>query len=184
MLDPASVVNDARAMAEHEDEDDSPLTVGDFHQIAQKQVMNAVFATLAETKMQWSLVEPMLQAGRGVCAGDFVENAEIRIHSRQPDGDAWVDAEEAYLGISVADREDGQEWLSETYWLSDLITQNATRDEVEAGIKGLERTIGRLKDWLANVGANPVPADPAPETPPAEAAPAKGKKRSAKQPKS
>ncbi len=92
---------------EPEDDDDSPLTVGDFHQIAQKQILNAVFATLAETKMHWSVVAPFLEAGRGVCAGDFVENARVRIHTQREEGDALVDAEEAFLGISVADREYG-----------------------------------------------------------------------------
>jgi len=43
-----------------EDDDDSPLTVGDFHNVAQKQILNAVFATLAESKMPWNLVEPFL----------------------------------------------------------------------------------------------------------------------------
>src|SRR5258708_29992785 len=117
---------------EPEDDDDSPLNVGDFHTIAQKQILNAVFATLAESKMPWNLVEPFLEAGRGICAGDFVENARIRIHTQRAEGDAWVEAEEAFLGISVSDREDDQEWLSETYWLSDLAIAAGNRPEVEA----------------------------------------------------
>ena len=121
----------------------SPLTVGDFHQIAQKQILNAVFATLAESKMHWSVVAPFLEAGRGICAGDFVENARIRIHTQRAEGEDWVEAEEAFLGISVSDREDGEEWLSETYWLSDLAIADGNRNEVEAVIAGLERTIGK-----------------------------------------
>ena len=74
--------------------------------------MNAVFATLAESKMPWNLVEPFLETGRAVCVGDFVENARIRIHTQRAEGESWVEAEEAFLGISVSDREDGQEWLS------------------------------------------------------------------------
>ena len=136
-----------------EDDDDSPLTVSDFHQIAQKQIMNAVFATLAESKMQWNLVEPFLEAGRGICAGDFIENARIRIHTQRAEGDGWVEAEEAYLGISVSDREEGAEWLSETYWLSDLAIADGNRTEVEAVIAGLERTISKLREWLSNGGS-------------------------------
>jgi hypothetical protein len=137
---------------EPEDDDDSPLTVGDFHQIAQKQIMNAVFATLAESKMHWSVVAPFLEAGRGVCAGDFVEGARIRIHTQRAEGESWVEAEEAFLGISVSDREDGEEWLSETYWLSDLAIADGNRTEVEAVVAGLERTIAKLREWLANGG--------------------------------
>jgi hypothetical protein len=151
---------------EPEDDDDSPLTAGDFHNVAQKQILNAVFATLAESKMQWNLVAPFLEAGRAVCAGDFVENARIRIHTQRAEGDSWVEAEEAYLGISVADRDDGAEWLSETYWLSDLATADGDRGEVEAVVAGLERTIAKLREWLANGGtADSAETEPPPEEP-------------------
>jgi len=151
---------------EPEDDDDSPLTASDFHHVAQKQIMNAVFATLAESKMQWSVIEPFLETGRAVCVGDFVENARIRIHTQRAEGETWVEAEEAFLGISVSDREDNEEWLSETYWLSDLAIADGNRTEVEAVIAGLERTIGKLRDWLANPGTGgsvetePPPAEP------------------------
>ena len=90
------------------------LTVGDFHTVAQKQIMNAVFAALAEGKMEWPTIAPFLDTAREVCAGDFRENARIRLHTTRAEGETWVEAEEAFLGISVADRDDGAEWLSET----------------------------------------------------------------------
>ena len=136
-----------------EDDDDSPLTVGDFHMVAQKQVLNAVFATLADSKMSWNLVAPFLEAGRAVCAGDFAETARVRIHTQRAEGETWVEAEEAFLGITVTDRDDGEEWLSETYWLSDLAIADGSRNEVEAVIAGLERTIAKLREWLANGGS-------------------------------
>ena len=149
-----------------EDDDDSPLTVGDFHNVAQKQILNAVFATLAESKMPWNVVEPFLEAGRAVCAGDFTQNARIRIHTQRAEGEDWVEAEEAFLGISVSDREDGEEWLSETYWLSDLAVADGDRNEVEAVIAGLERTISKLREWLLNGGTGgSVEAEPPPEEP-------------------
>ena len=153
-------------MAEiEEDDDDSPLTVGDFHMIAQKQIMNAVFATLAESKMSWNLVAPFLEAGRAVCAGDFAETARVRIHTQRAEGETWVEAEEAFLGITVTDRDDGEEWLSETYWLSDLATADGNRTEVEEIIAGLERTIAKLRAWLASGAGNLPDAGPPPEEP-------------------
>ncbi|HEV2817890.1 MAG TPA: hypothetical protein VGW40_11805 [Allosphingosinicella sp.] len=143
---------------EAEDQDDAALTAGDFHNIAQKQIMNAVFATLAESKMPWNLVAPFLEAAREVCAGDFAENGRISLHTMRAEGETWVEAEEAFLGIAVADRETGEEWLGETYWLSDIATAGATREDVEAVIAALERTIAKLNLWLENGG--PAEAEP------------------------
>jgi hypothetical protein len=153
-----------------EEEDDSPLTSGDFHNIAQKQIMNAVFATLGESKMGWELVEPFFTSAREVCIGDFAENARLRLHTMRAEGETWVEAEEAFLGLSVADRDNGEEWLSETWWLSDIATADADRTEVLAVIAALERTIAKLNVWLANGGsAGGAEAPPAPDgdSPPA-----------------
>jgi hypothetical protein len=137
---------------EPEEEADSALTAGDFHTIAQKQIMNAVFATLSEAKMPWNLVAPFLEAAREVCAGDFAENGRITLHTMRGEGETWVEAEEAFLGIAVADRETGEDWLAETYWLSDVATAGANREDVQAVIAGLERTIAKLNLWLENGG--------------------------------
>ena len=137
-------------MAEEPEADDSALTAGDFHTIAQKQIMNAVFATLSESKMPWSLVAPFLEAAREVCAGDFAENGRVALHTMRAEGETWVEAAEAFIGVSAADRETGEDWLGETYWLSDIATAGATREDVEAAIAALERTIAKLKAWLKN----------------------------------
>ena len=151
-------------MAEElEEDDDSLLTEGDFHNIAQKQIMNAVFATLGEAKMGWNLIEPFLEAGRSVCVGDFEENARIRLHTMRADGEGWIEAEEAFLGISVTDREGGQEWLSETYWLSEIAIADGDRAEVQAVIAALGRTIAKLNLWLESGGTGSEAAPPAPE---------------------
>ena len=142
-----------------ETEDDSALSASDFHTIAQKQIMNAVFATLSEAKMPWNLVVPFLEAAREVCAGDFAENGRVSLHSMRSEGETWVEAEEAYIGISAADRETGEDWLAETYWLSDIATAGANREDVEAAIAALERTITKLNDWLKN-GGPAAPAEP------------------------
>jgi hypothetical protein len=142
-----------------EDEDDSALTAGDFHTIAQKQIMNAAFATLAESKMPWTLVAPFLEAARSVCAGDFAENGRVSLHTMRAEGETWVEAEEAFIGIAVADRETGEEWFGETYWLSDVATAGAAREDVEAAIAALERTVAKLNLWLENPPAAEAPAE-------------------------
>ena len=141
------------------------MTSADFHGLAQKQIMNAVFATLADSKMEWNVIEPFLDAAREVCAGDF-EEARISLHTMRGEGEGWVEAEEAFIGLSVPAREIGKEWLSETWWLSDIATQDASREEVQAAIAALERTIGKLNQWLANGGKKT--GGPAEAEPPAE----------------
>ena len=136
----------------------SPLTVGDFHNIAQKQILNATFSVLSDTKMDWNLVEPFLTAARDVLLGDIEENAQVRLHTVQQVDGQWVDAEEAYLGISVSDREQGEEWLSDTWWLSEIATAEDDPEQVRAIVRALERTIGKLNTWLADKPPGPPAA--------------------------
>jgi hypothetical protein len=139
--------------------DEGPLTTGDFHNIAQKQILNAVFAVLAETKMGWEQVEPFLSAARDVLLGDIEETAQVRLHTVQQVDGQWVEAEEAYLGISVSDRDEGEEWLSDTWWLSEIAIGEDDPEQVRAIVRALERTIAKLNLWLADKGG---PVSPAP----------------------
>jgi hypothetical protein len=159
---PEDVGKDDRAMDEGDEEEDGPLTSGDYHSIAQKQILNAVFAVLAETKMDWGLIAPFLEAAREVCMGDIEETAQIRLHVMRHDGANWIEAEEAFLGISVSDRDDGKEWLSETYWISDIATADDDPEKARAVVHGLERSIARINAWLADKpGGAAVTAPPA-----------------------
>ena len=132
------------------DREDGPLTTADFHTIAQKQILNAVFAVLADTKMDWALIAPFLETAREICLGDFEETGRVRLHVLRAEGEAWVEAEEAFLGISVSDRDDGREWLSETYWLSDIATADEDPAQVRAVARGLERSLAKINAWLAD----------------------------------
>jgi hypothetical protein len=142
------------------EEDDRPLTTGDFHNIAQKQILNAVFAVLAETKLGWEQVEPFFSAARDVLLGDIEETAQVRLHTvKQGENGTWVEAEEAYLGISVSDRDEGEEWLSDTWWLSEIAIAEEDPDQVRAIVRALERSIAKLNLWLAERGG---PVSPPP----------------------
>lgn len=138
-------------------DNDGPITTNDFHNVAQKQILNTVFAILSEAKMDWHLIEPFLSAARDVLLGDIEETAQIRLHTvREVDGQ-WVEAEEAYLGLSVSDRDRGDEWLSDTWWLSEIAIAEGDPDQVRAIVRALERTIARLDAWLAD---KPPPGTP------------------------
>ena len=138
---------------------DSEFTSADFHNVVQKQILNVVQETLATSKLDWKLVVPFLATARDLCRSDFRHGASIRLHTVRAEGDRWVDAEEAFLGISVSDREDGEEWLSETYWLSDIARAEGDPEQVRRIVAGLERTIAKLNAWLAGQEAEEGPAE-------------------------
>ena len=131
---------------EDEPADDAPLTVADFHTIAQKQILNAVYSVLSESKMDWTVVAPFFEAAREVCIGDIEENAQIRLHSLALDGEAWVEAKEAYIGISSATaRRRGMavrsRWLPRSPW-------TGGSRQVRAIVRARESTIAKLNAWL------------------------------------
>jgi len=132
------------------EDDGAALTTGDFHTLAQKQIMNAVFAVLSDTKMDWALVAPFFETAREVCIGDIEENAQVRLHTLRQEGEAWVEADEAFLGISVSDRDTGEEWLSDTYWLSEIAIADGDPAQVREIIRALEKSIAKINAWLAD----------------------------------
>lgn len=128
---------------------DSPFTTADFHNVVQKQILNAVYESLASGKMDWDLIAPILDTAREICRSDFRGTSQIRLHTVRAEGDSWVDAEEAYLGIAVADQDDGHDWLSETYWISDIALADRDPEQVRRIVAALERSIAKLNDWIA-----------------------------------
>jgi len=131
---------------------DPPFSSADFHNVVHKQIVNAVFETLADTKLDWALVAPFLDAARELCRTDFREGARIRLHAARVEGETTVAAEEAYLGIAVPDRENGEEWLSESYWLSDIACADGDPAEVRRIAAALERSLARIQAWLDGQG--------------------------------
>ena len=128
---------------------DSSFTTADFHNVVQKQILNAVYESLASGKMDWDLIAPFLDTAREICRSDLRAASRIRLHTVRADGENWVDAEEAYLGIAVADQDDGQDWLSETWWISDIALADRDPEQVRRIVAALERSIAKLNDWLA-----------------------------------
>lgn len=125
------------------------FTSADFHNAVHKQILNAVFETMADGKLPWELIAPFLDAAHAVCRSDF-EAAAIRLHTVRAEGEQWVEAEEAFLGISVADRESGEEWLSQTWWLSEIATADGDPEQIRRIAAAIERSLGRINSWLAD----------------------------------
>lgn len=132
--------------------DKPPYTSSHFHDDVQRQLVNTAIATLSETKLEWGQIAPFLAAGRAMCRDDIRLNSRLTLHGQEYDGAELVPAEEAYLSMSVRDREDGTEWLSQTWWLSDLAVAHDNPDRVQAAIAALERSIEKLREWLSSNG--------------------------------
>jgi hypothetical protein len=133
---------------------DPPFSAADFHNVVHKQIVNAAFETLADAKLDWNLVAPFLDAAHEICRADFQEGARLRLHATRGEGGEGGDSEavaetEAFLSIAVADREDGETWLSESYWLSDIALADGDPEEVRRLAAGIERSLAKVKAWLA-----------------------------------
>jgi len=128
---------------------DGGYTSADFHNVIQKQIVNATYETLVESKLHWGLVEPFLHAAREICRGDFRRTGRIRVHGAAAEGEGKAEAEEAYVSLSIADQDDGQEWLAQTWWLSDIVLAGADPAQVREAARALERTTAKLDAWLS-----------------------------------
>jgi hypothetical protein len=149
-------IQDPEEPAPADGEEEIFLTTAEFHSVAQKQVMNAVFAVLADNKMDWALVAPFLDSARELVRGDFA-TARLRLHTVRAEGDTWVEAEEAYLGLSVSDRDDGAEWLAETWWLSEVALADGDPAEVRRIVAAISRSLDKINAWLADKPAAAAP---------------------------
>lgn len=138
-------------------DDQPPFTSSEFHDAVQQQLVNAAIATLAEAKLEWAQVAPFLDAGRAMCRDDVRLNGRLAVHGQEYDGPELVEAEEAFLSLSVRDREDGIEWLSQSWWLSDVILSDENPDRVRSAIAAMERTTVKLRGWLAEREAEESP---------------------------
>jgi hypothetical protein len=126
-------------------------TTSEFHNVIQKQIIGATYEMMVESKLPWEVVEPFLRASRDMFRGDFERTGRVAIHGVAAGGEdgEWVDAEEAYLSLSVADQDDGRDWLSETWWLSDLVIAEGDPTRVREAARALERSVAKLDAWLA-----------------------------------
>ncbi len=141
---------------------DSSFTSAEFHNVVQKQIVNAVYETLVDGKMDWELIVPFLDAAREICRSEFRESSRIRLHTVRAEGEDWVEAEEAYLGIAVADRDTGQDWLTETYWISDIALADRDPEQARRVVAALERSLAKINAWLAEQekGGPEEPSEP------------------------
>ena len=146
-------------------DDPTPYTSANFHDDVQRQLVKATIATLSETKLEWGEVAPFLAAGRAICRDD-IRSARFAIHGLEYEGAELVPAEEAFLSMSVRDREDGSEWLSQIWWLSDIVLADPDPDRVRIALSAIERSVDKLKEWLSEHGEGageteipPTPSD-------------------------
>ena len=145
------------------DDQPPPYTSANFHNDVQHQLVTAAVDALSQTKLEWHQVAPLLKAARAMCSAD-IRGARVALQGLEYEGAELVPAEEAYLSMAVRDREDGTEWLSQTWWLSDLALADEDPDRIRCVISAMERSIDKLKEWLSekSEGAGEAETPPTP----------------------
>jgi hypothetical protein len=134
-----------------------------FHIVTHKLIKHAINELISDNKFDWEVIAPFLESAREMAYADFQE-ADVRIHTVRGHSDGvYVEAEEAYLGFSVADRDTGEEWLSATYWLSELATEENDPAQVRRIIAAVEKSLAKMREWVAQKEAGDAgePASPA-----------------------
>lgn len=135
-----------------------PYTLADFHHVVRKQLASAASAALADAKMRDSELDAILYSARALTAGELERNARLSLHGLDVGEDGELaPAEEAYLSVSAGGEHGEAEWLSLTYWLSDLALADRDPERVRAAVAAIERSLAKLTAWLAEQEA---PAEP------------------------
>ena len=133
---------------EEPEQGEDGYSTADFHTVVHKQIVNATFETLASAKLDWAVVEPFLNAAREICRGDFERTGRAEIHGVAERDGTMAEAEEAYVSFSIADQENGTEWLSATWWLSDAALASADPERVREAARAIARSLATLEAWL------------------------------------
>jgi len=136
--------------------DRTPYTNYDFQEDVQKQLVEAATAALATCRLSWTQLAPLLEAARALCRDDLQLGGRLALHGLEYDGAELAPAGEAYLSVTARDRDSQVEWLSQTYWLSDLALADRDPERVRSAVAAIERTLAKLNAWLA---AQDRPAD-------------------------
>lgn len=147
-------------------DDPPPYTGDDFKRDVQRQMVASAVAALSDARLQWAQVAPFLDAARALCRDDLRLNGRLALHGLEQGETGLEEAEEAYLSLSVAGREDGLEWLSQTWWLSDVALADEDPERVRATLAAMERSLAKVRRWLEEQdAAAPEPSPPGVEAP-------------------
>lgn len=146
--------------------DQPPYTSADFQEDARKQVADAAIAAVSAANLSWSQLGPLLDAARALCRDDLRFGGGLALHGLEYDGADLAPAEEAYLSVTARDRDTQVEWLSQTYWLSELALADRDPERVRSAMAAIERTLAKLNAWLEEREAAPAADSDAPPSPP------------------
>ena len=137
--------------------DQPPYTSADFQEDAGKQLVDVSIAAVSAANLSWLQAARLLDAARAVCRDDLRFGGGLALHGLEYAGGELAPAEEAYLSVTGRDRDTHVEWMSQTYWLSDLALADRDPERVRTAIAAMERSLAKLNAWLeaheAAVGA-------------------------------
>lgn len=136
--------------------DQPPYTSAEFHEDARKQLVDAAISAMSSAQLSWTQLAPLLDAARALCRDDLRLGGGLALHGLEYAGAELAPAAEAYLSVTARDRDTHVEWLSQTYWLSDLALADRDPERVRSAVAAMERSLAKLNAWLEEHDAVPA----------------------------
>lgn len=144
--------------------DQPAYTTSEFHSTLLKQMAGTIADALSYHKLAEPELAAILAAAHLLAADDIRLGGRFALHGLDQHGPDLTPSDEAYLSVTARDRDTNVPWLSLTYWLSDLALADRDPDRVRTVIAAMERSLDKVKAWLADQDAQGYTA-PAPEAP-------------------
>ena len=107
----------------------------------------------------------LLDSARAICREDIRLNGRLVVHGLEHDGADLKPADEAYLSLSARAPSDPFDWLSQTWWLSEVALADRDPERVRAAVAAIERSLDKVRAWLADQeqAGDPAPTEARPD---------------------
>lgn len=124
-------------------------SIADFQNDARQRLATIAASAMAEHRIADGELKALIEAARNLCRDELIRNGRFALHGLDQDADGVVPSDEAYLSLAAAGPGEGRDWVSLTFWLSELALADRDPGRVRGVIAAIDRTQEKLRAWLA-----------------------------------